>query len=54
MAQKAFLGRISDVDIRLLRVFRAVVACAALQSQALMTKLAHLFRRASSAMEMRT
>ena len=27
MARKALLGRVSDVDIRLLRVFRAVVAC---------------------------
>ena len=27
MARKALLGRISDVDIRLLRVFRSVVAC---------------------------
>lgn len=27
MARKAILGRVSDVDIRLLRVFRAVVAC---------------------------
>ena len=27
MAKKALLGRVSDVDIRLLRVFRAVVAC---------------------------
>ena len=27
MVRKALLGRISDVDIRLLRVFRAVVAC---------------------------
>ena len=27
MVRKAFLGRVSDVDIRLLRVFRAVVAC---------------------------
>ena len=27
MAQKALLGRVSDVDIRLLRVFRSVVAC---------------------------
>ena len=27
MARKAILGRISDVDIRLLRVFRSVVAC---------------------------
>ena len=32
MAQKAFLGRISDVDIRLLRVFRAVVACGGLSA----------------------
>lgn len=27
MARKAFLGRVSDVDIRLLRVFRSVVSC---------------------------
>ncbi|MDJ0980051.1 MAG: LysR family transcriptional regulator [Kiloniellales bacterium] len=27
MVRKALLGRVSDVDIRLLRVFRAVVAC---------------------------
>ncbi len=27
MRQKAFLGRVSDIDIRLLRVFRAVAAC---------------------------
>lgn len=27
MARKAVLGRVSDVDIRLLRVFRSVVAC---------------------------
>ena len=27
MPPRAFLGRVSDVDIRLLRVFRAVVAC---------------------------
>ena len=27
MIKRALLGRISDVDIRLLRVFRAVVAC---------------------------
>jgi DNA-binding transcriptional LysR family regulator len=27
MARKAHLGRVSDVDIRLLRVFRSVVAC---------------------------
>ncbi len=27
MARKALLGRVSDVDIRLLRVFRTVVAC---------------------------
>ena len=27
MARKALLGRVSDVDIRLLRVFRSVVAC---------------------------
>jgi DNA-binding transcriptional LysR family regulator len=27
MARKALLGRVSDVDIRLLRVFRVVVAC---------------------------
>ncbi|MCG8361586.1 MAG: LysR family transcriptional regulator [Kiloniellales bacterium] len=27
MIQKALLGRVSDVDIRLLRVFRSVVAC---------------------------
>ena len=27
MRQKALLGRVSDVDIRLLRVFRAVAAC---------------------------
>lgn len=27
MARKAILGRVSDVDLRLLRVFRAVVAC---------------------------
>ncbi|WP_299396092.1 LysR family transcriptional regulator [Pelagibius sp.] len=27
MTRKALLGRVSDVDIRLLRVFRAVVAC---------------------------
>ena len=27
MPKKAFLGRVSDVDLRLLRVFRSVVAC---------------------------
>jgi hypothetical protein len=27
MRRKALLGRVSDVDIRLLRVFRAVAAC---------------------------
>lgn len=27
MPKKAYLGRVSDVDLRLLRVFRAVVAC---------------------------
>ena len=27
MPPRAFLGRVSDVDLRLLRVFRAVVAC---------------------------
>lgn len=32
MAGKAVLGRISDVDIRLLRVFRAVVACGGLSA----------------------
>ena len=32
MVKKAFLGRVSDVDIRLLRVFRAVVACGGLSA----------------------
>ena len=27
MTRKAYLGRVSDVDIRLLRIFRSVVAC---------------------------
>ena len=32
MTRKALLGRISDVDIRLLRVFHAVVACRGLSA----------------------
>ncbi|WP_282610291.1 LysR family transcriptional regulator [Pelagibius sp. Alg239-R121] len=32
MARKALLGRVSDVDIRLLRVFRSVVACGGLSA----------------------
>ena len=32
MARKALLGRVSDVDIRLLRVFRSVVACRGLSA----------------------
>lgn len=32
MTRKAFFGRVSDVDIRLLRVFRTVVACGGLSA----------------------